>query len=193
IKTRPFKDFVAFNPTIGIEKPFRNTFSFETELMYRNRNWNSSGGEGDFGRFCNGDGFRILFGSKLYFWGYSRILYPEGQKAPFGWFATIQISYNYAITYDIDKRGTISGIYYNTVDSKTDWLEVNIGIGKQYYLFKTISLEFYFGPTLVPAHTEKMTIVNSENKNEIGNTVPENYYDTYIRPYLSLTIGYYIK
>ncbi len=37
IKTRPFQDFVGFNPNIGIEKPVSEKISTEFELMYRNR------------------------------------------------------------------------------------------------------------------------------------------------------------
>jgi len=192
IKTRPFQDFVVFNPTLGLEKPITNTISIETELMYRNRNWDSSGGEGDFGSFYNGDGFRILIGSKMYFGNYNRNLYRDGKKAPFGWFTTIQISYSLALTYDIDKHHN-TGMYEYTVDSNRDWFEVNVGLGKQYYLFNTLSMEIYFGPTLISAQTEKMTITKSEDVNVVEGSEIESYSDAYIRPFVSLTIGYYIK
>ncbi|MCK4406823.1 MAG: hypothetical protein KAV44_04040 [Bacteroidales bacterium] len=98
IKTRPYQDFVAFNPTLGFEKPIHKIFSIEVELMYRNRNWNSSGGEWDFGRYYDGDGYRILFGSKVYFGKSNRHIDSETQKAPFGWFGSVQIAYSYAKT-----------------------------------------------------------------------------------------------
>jgi hypothetical protein len=49
------------------------------------------------------------------------------------------------------------------------------------------------GPTLITAHTEEMTIVESENISEIGNSELEQYIDTSIQPYVSFTIGYFIK
>jgi hypothetical protein len=193
IKTKPFQDFIAFNPNLEFEKPVHKIISVETELMYRNRNWNSSGGEGDFGHYYNGDGYRILVGSKVYFGQYSINQSREGLKAPFGWFAAMKLSYNYALTYDIEKRASISRGYLYTVDSKEDWFEINIIIGKQLYLFKAISFEFNLGSTLITAHTEEMTIVESENTSEIGNSELEQYSDTSIQPYASFTIGYFIK
>ena len=126
IKTKPLQDFIAFNPTLGFEKPVHKIISVETELMYRNRNWNSSGGEGDFGHYYNGNGYRILVGSKIYFGVYKMNQSREGYKAPFGWFGAIKLSYNYALTYDIEKRATVSGIYRYTVDSEVDWFNLYI-------------------------------------------------------------------
>lgn len=89
IKTRPYQDFIAFNPTIGIEKSIKKLYSLELEFMYRNRNWNSSGGEWDFGRYYDGDGFRILAGLRVYFGKTNKNLDKTTQKSPFGWFGTI--------------------------------------------------------------------------------------------------------
>ncbi|NOX45731.1 MAG: hypothetical protein GXO89_01995, partial [Chlorobi bacterium] len=51
VKTRLFQDIVALNPTLGLEKALGNKYSAELEFMYRNRNWGSSGSEGDWGGF----------------------------------------------------------------------------------------------------------------------------------------------
>ena len=32
LKTRPYQDFVAYNPTIGIEKPIKKIYSLEIEI-----------------------------------------------------------------------------------------------------------------------------------------------------------------
>ena len=68
IKTRPFQDFVGFNPNIGIEKPVSEKISPEFELMYRNRTWYSNGGEWNFGKFhlSNRISFEVYIGPSLY-------------------------------------------------------------------------------------------------------------------------------
>ena len=194
VKTRPYQDFVAFNPTIGIEKPIKKIFSVELEFLYRNRNWNSSDGEWDFGRFYDGDGFKFLVGSRVYFGKTNKHLDKEMQKAPIGWFGTIQLGYSQSKTYNIEKRATVSGIYQNTIDIEKNWTELNIGLGRQLYLFKTISLEFYIGPSIYFAHTEETTITDSEDLNEIGTTETEQYdFGRIIKPNFVITIGYYFK
>ena len=67
LKTKPFQDFVAYNPTFGMEKTVGKLFSAELEFMYRNRSWNVSGGEWDLGRFYDAGGFKIVIGSRIYF------------------------------------------------------------------------------------------------------------------------------
>ncbi len=194
IKTNPYQDIVAFNPTLGFEKPVHNRFSVEAGFMFRNRNWNSSGGEGNFGHFYKGEGYRIMLGSKVYFGKSKKILVNENQKAPFGWFANIQVAYSYAKTFHIEKVAAVSGSYQNTVDVEKQWPEINLGIGRQFLLFKMISLEFFVGPSIYLAHKEKSTIVDSENPAEIGNSETENYPSgQIIKPNVVVTIGYYIK
>ena len=194
LKTRPYQDFVAYNPTIGIEKPIKKIYSLEIKFMYRNRNWNSSGGEWDFGRFYDGDGFRILAGSRVYFGKTNKHLDKETQKSPFGWFGSVQLGYSQSKTYNIEKRYSVSGGYKKTIDVEKNWFEMNFGIGRQFYLFKTISLDLYFGPSIYFAHTEQATITDSENLSEVGSIEIEDYdFGQIIKPNIVLTIGYYMK
>lgn len=194
IKTRPIQDFIALNPNIGIEKPFKRIFSLELEFMYRNRNWESSGGEWDFGRYYDGDGFKILIGSRVYFGKTNRHLDKTSQKSPFGWFGIIQIGYSQSNTYDINKKHAISGGYKNTVNIEKNWSELNLGLGRQFYIFKTISLDLYIGPSIYFAHSEYSTIMKSDNLSEIGETETENYsFGRIIKPNIILTVGYYFK
>ncbi len=188
IKTRPYQDIVALNPTLGIEKAINNKYSVEVELLYRNRNWNSSGGEGDFGRYYNGDGFRALLGSKKYFGKSNKRFTNTAQKAPLGWFINAQLTYSYAITYNIEKKSHL-GIYQYTVDSKRDWFEINFGIGKQFFLVENLVFEFYAGSTYRSSFTEKLTIIEGDDK---GSEL-KNYADWTLYPFISFAIGLYIK
>lgn len=194
IKTRPYQDFFAYNPTVGIEKSLKRIFSLELEFMYRNRNRNSSGGEWDFGRFYDGDGFRILTGLRVYFGKTNKRLDNATQKSPFGWFGLIQLGYSQSKTYNIEKRATVSGIYLKTVDVETKWAELNIGIGRQFYLFKTISLDLFVGPSIYFAHSVQTNIVDSKNLSEIGTNETEQYkFGNISKPNIVLTIGYYLR
>jgi hypothetical protein len=192
IKTRPFQDFVVFNPTIGFEKPLRTQVSVELELMYRNRNWDHSDVGKDFGKLYKGTGFRLLAGSKFYFGKSNKKIFSGEQIAPFGWFATLQIAANLAITYDVVKDGDESLLYY-TVDNKKQFADLFLGIGKQFFIFNALSFEFYAAPLVRFPYTEEYTIVDAENKNLIGSKDEGNYVDTSISPYLSITLGYYLK
>jgi hypothetical protein len=196
-KTRPYQDFVAYNPTIGIEKPLKRIYSLELEFMYRNRNWNSSEGDLDFGRFYDGDGFRVLAGSRVYFGKTNKHINRETQKSTFGWFGIVQFGYSQSRTYDIEKWSSgflFLGGYKNTIDVEKNWAELNFGIGRQFYLFKTISLDLYFGPSIYFAHSEQTTITESINLTEIGTIETENYdFGRIIKPNIVLTIGYYFK
>ncbi len=185
VKTRPYQDFIALNPTLGFEKPIGKVFSLELDLMYRNQVWNNSGNEGDFGRYYDGDGFRILLGSKVYFGKTNKNLDKETQKAPFGWFATLQTSYSVAKTYNIEREGFEK--YY--VNSYKNWGNINIGIGYQFYLFKTISLEIYAGPTIRTEYYEEFIVIEGFNP----ETEFESYRDTALNPFGTITLGYYIK
>ena len=67
------------------------------------------------------------------------------------------------------------GGYKNTIDVEKNWAELNFGIGRQFYLFKIISLDLYFGPSIYFAHSEQTTITESINLTEIGTIETENY------------------
>lgn len=188
IKTKPLQDFVAFNPTLGLEKPISSTFSVEVELMYRNRVWNSTGMEGDFGEFYDGDGFKALLGSRYYFGKPNKYL-NSGQKAPFGWLTTLQLAFSYAKTYNIDKPESGSGGYPSYFNSQKRWGNINIGIGKQFYLFQTITLEIIAGPTYRTAFTETFTPVDANN----SELEFESYVDGVITIFGVFSIGYFIK
>ena len=188
IKTRPYQDIIALNPSLGLEKALHSKYSVELELLYLNRTWNSSGSEGDFGRYYNSDGFRVLVGSKMYFGKSNKRFSDPLQKAPLGWFINAQLAYSYSITYNIDKKSHL-GSFQNKVDSKRNWLNFNLGIGKQFFLVENIVFEFYIGPTYRSAFTEKLTITEGEDK----GSVIENYADATISPFISFTIGFYIE
>ncbi|MCK4638141.1 MAG: hypothetical protein KAT33_01850 [Bacteroidales bacterium] len=186
IKTRPFQDFIAFNPNIGFEKPINNKFSIESEFLYRNRTWESTGSEGDFGRFYQSNGFRFLVGIRKYF--------GRTKTAPVGWFLSTQIAFSYSKIYDIEKHTSISGLYFNTVNIEKNWPEIIIGFGKQFILFKNISFEFYFAPSLYLTYFEKTEIIDSKEPSEIGKIESEGYpFGEIGRFYFSWTIGYHIK
>ncbi len=194
LKTKPFQDFVAYNPTFGMEKTVGKLFSAELEFMYRNRSWNVSGGEWDLGRFYDAGGFKIVIGSRIYFGKTNRNLDQETQKAPFAWYGAIQLGYNLSTTYNVDRKATVSGIYMYTADIDKNWLELNIGIGRQFYLFKTITLDLNLGPSIYFPHQEKTTITKSEDLSEIGTTKTEDFnFGRIIRPNLILSLGYYFK
>jgi len=192
IKTRPFQDFAVFNPTLGFEKPVRTNISVELELMYRNRNWDHTDVGEDFGKLYKGTGFRLLAGSKIYFGKNHKKIFNNDQLAPFGWFATLQVAANLAITYNVVKDGDEPLLYY-TVDNKKQFADLFLGIGKQFFIFNALSFEFYLAPLLRFPYTEEYTIVDAENKNLIGSKDEGNYVDTSISPYLSITLGYYLK
>jgi hypothetical protein len=188
VKTRIFQDIIALNPTLGFEKALHNKYSAELEFMYRNRNWGSSGGEGDFGSFYNGDGLRALIGSKMYFGKSNKRFNNPAQKAPMGWFINAQLAYSYAITYGIEKTSHL-GSYLYKVDSKRNWVNINLGIGRQFFLIEKIVFEFYAGPSYRSAFTEKSTITEGKDK----GTIIESYADATISPYISFTLGFYIE
>jgi hypothetical protein len=187
IKTRPFQDIVALNPNLGFEKAIHDTYSAEIEFMYRNRSWNSSGSEGDFGSFYNSDGYRALIGSRLYFGKTNKRFGGSSQKSPLAWFVSLQAAYSYVVAYNIEKKSNLGNSKY-TVDLKDDWMDVYVGIGKQFFLVESIVFEFYAGPMYRSAHTEEMTVIDGNDK---GQKI-ESYGDWVIGPFVSLSLGYFI-
>ena len=188
IKTRLFQDIIAFNPNLGFEKTLNTKYSVEVEFLYRNRNWDSSNSEGDFGSFYNGDGYRALMGSKMYFGKSNKRFGDPSQKAPIGWFINAQIAYSFAITYNIEKESHLGTSQYK-VDSRKNWMNLNFGIGRQFFLMENLVFEFYAGPTYRSAFTEKSTITEGKDK----GTVIESYADWTLSPYFSFTLGFYIE
>lgn len=188
VKTKLLQDIVAFNPNLVFEKPLSNKISVELDFMYRNRVWNSTGQNGDFGKFYQGDGFKLLGGSKLYF-GKANKQFADGQKAPFGWFVSFQLAYSMAITHNIanpEIQGDNPPYYF---DSRKNWGNINLGIGKQFYLFKTISMEFFVGPTYRTAFTEYFTPIDGSN----AELEYEEYRDAVITLFGTWSIGYFFK
>lgn len=187
IKTRPLIGIVAFNPSFGFEKPISKKVSLEIDFMYRNKVWNSTGNEGDYGRFYNGDGYRLLLGSRVYFGKSNNYFSDATQNAPFGWFGVMQIAHSYAISYNIHfSKGDIESFYVN---SYKNWGNLNIGLGKQFYFFNCISFEIYLGPTFRTGFTEKYKHISQNN---FDPDLSQNR-DGVISAFGSITFGYYIK
>ncbi|NOX48366.1 MAG: hypothetical protein GXO89_15455, partial [Chlorobi bacterium] len=138
--------------------------------------------------FYNGDGFRALMGSKFYFGRSNKRINDPMQKAPLGWFVNAQMAYSYAVTYGIDKKSNLGSNLYK-VDSRKNWMNINVGIGRQFFLLEKIVFEFYAGPTYRSAFTEKLTITEATDKGE----VIESYADATISPYISFTLGFYLE
>lgn len=193
IKTRPLKDLIALNPNIGFEKPFHKIFSAEFEFTYRNRSWESAGGEYNFGRYYDSDGLKILVGSRVYVGKTNKHLNAITQKAPFGWFASLQLGFNNFKIHNIEKV-SFHGIYMNNVSLIKRWPELNILLGRQFYLSKHLSFESYLGPSIYLHYYEKSTIINSETQEDIGKTTVRSYKAGWRTiPNVSLTLGYHFN
>lgn len=193
IKTRPLKDLIALNPNIGFEKPIHKLISTEFEFTYRNRSWENSGGEWNFGKFYDSDGYKVLVGSRVYFGKTNKHLNAETQKAPFGWFASLQLGFSNLKIHNIEKV-SFHGIYINNVSLIKRWPELNILLGRQFYLSKHLSLESYLGPSIYLHYYEKSTIISSEAQEDIGKTTIRSYKAGWrTMPNLTLTLGYHIN
>jgi hypothetical protein len=192
IKTRPLKDLVALNPNLGFEKPVHKLFSTEIEFTYRNRSWEGSGGEGDFGGFYDSDGYKVMVGSRVYFGKTNKHLNAETQKAPFGWFAALQLGYSDFKIHNI-RKVSFHGIYENNISLVKRWPELNILAGRQFCLSRHLSLECYAGPSINLHYYEKSTIISSETAEDIGKTMVRNYKAGWrTMPNVSITVGYRI-
>ena len=134
IKTRPFQDFVGFNPNLGIEKPISKKFTVEIEYMYRNRTWYSSGGEWNFGKFHQSNGFRLLGGVRKYM--------GKNKTSPFAWFFGLQFAYS-QVNFNNLEQSDFHNEYDKTVDLIIKYPEIIINIGRQFQLFKSLTIEFY--------------------------------------------------
>ncbi len=189
IKTRPLKDLIALNPNIGFEKPIHKLISTEFEFTYKHRSWESSGREWDFGKFYNSDGFKLLVGSRVYFGKTNKHLDAETQKAPLGWFASLQFGFTSFKIHNIEMF-TFRGEYINNISVMKRWPELNILFGRQFYLAQHLTLEFYIGTSFYPQYYEKSTIIISEIPEEIGETTIRNYTSGSIKPNIGLSLGY---
>lgn len=193
IKTRPLKDIIALNPNIGFEKPIHKLISTEFEFTYQNRSWESSVGESDFGRFYDSEGYKVLVGSKVYFGKTNKHFNAGTQKAPFGWFTSVQLGFNNFKIHNIEIV-TFHGSNLNKFDLIKRWPELNILMGRQFYLSRHLSLESYLGPSIYLHYYEKSTIIKSEKQEDIGKTTIRNYKAGWRTvPNVSLTLGYHFN
>jgi len=154
IKTRPWQNFVAYNPNLSIEKPINTKYSFEIDLIYRNRTWYSEGGENNFGWYTPSVGYRLLGGFRRYM--------GKNREAPFGWFVGAQMVMNQSFINDIDLYG-FHGEFAGTHDVKLFWAEFIPVIGYQFHISKRITSEFYIGPSVFLYHSEQI----DSNENDI--------------------------
>jgi hypothetical protein len=94
----------------------------------------------------------------------------------------------------LKKKAGVTGHHLNAVEIESNRTEFNIGLGRQFYLFKTISLELYIAPSIYLAHDENTTIVKSENQAEMETTGTEKFgTGQVIKPNFVFSIGYYIN
>lgn len=189
IKTRPLKDLIALNPNLSFEKPIHKIITAEFEFTYKHRSWESSGREWDFGKFYNSDGFKLLVGSRVYFGRTNKHLQAEKQKAPLGWFAALQLGYTNFKIHNVEIY-SFHGDYMHNVSVTKRMTELNVLLGRQFYLSQHFTLELYLGISNYLDYYEKTRIIISDIPQEIGETTIRNYTSSSMVPNLGISLGY---
>jgi len=194
IKTRPYQGIVFHNPNIGLEKLIGQRLSIDVDIIYLNREWILNPNTDVIIPFLpwravkmvDCDGVKFLIGAKYYFIKPDHENNRINQQPPFGWFITIQGVWNRVTTYDLERYEYSEQYTYN---QSKEYPELYLGVGYQFYIFNALSMEVYSG-------WRYRFYYEAMNKKTSGDGIGEVYSSKMgdnLLPYVSFTVGYYIK
>ncbi len=194
LKTRPVQVALSHNPVLIIETPLSKQFSFEADLKYQHRKWQKNGGEWDFGRLHNSDGYRISVGTKYYF---KTKTYKSSQSdepiAPFGLYVGGYFSHGYIKTYAIENY-TFRRAYLFTETLEELYFGCNFRFGYQLSIADRLALDIYGGFTQKIYSRLDSKIIESIEPDEINTTSTklDSRYG-YFMPHFAFCFGYQLK
>ena len=196
VKIRPFKALVL-NPNIGFEKPFHRNFSINVEFTYKFACIYNNGNEWSFFSGCKGG--EISIGARGYWGRVNKHLVDFDQKAPFGWYGEVQITYK-GINIDSYHAGNFAAIYSYVEDvAINDILSAYI-LGYQFNAGNRITFDLNIGVNFHWLKSYRHDIIS------IDETNPEVIDNVGIRPgyvyreseqrfgfVAGFALGYYIR
>ena len=141
VKIRPLKA-LAFNPSIGFEKPFHRTFRVNAEFTYKFACTYSSGYNMGFFSWCKGGEFSI--GARGYWGKVNKHLTEYDQKAPFGWYGEVQIAYK-GLNIDTYHTGDFGTIYSYVEDVTINDIVSAYVLGYQFNAGNRITFDLNLG------------------------------------------------